>query len=373
MGGKVHGKINVNTIQDRRVFDALFDANGGNTFGPQMNTYWSTWLGSRTRSMQTRTLPDGVTPVQVPIPGLMPTSPPTMLPTSYPTADDALGSDPNYANYDRAFKPFGVTEMSNGPVTNPTGLQDTMLRTTVGGTEPMLWDPDVTKHPYIRAEAARKILGSTTTVSNTYAVFFTVSYFEVRTDAAGNPVFQDEAAKAPYTGQYLRPLLGREAYKEVPGDIRQKFCAVVDRNNLMMNPTDNNPLGVGVAGTVTPPFFIAMEAPAAASTNFITVSGVSNTGDAYADGTAVRLINTNVVIGTGASAEVRQITGVGFNPVTGYTTLSFGPGLTYSHQSGECVSNGRLGNPGPQPSFDVMDVNSPYRQNGLVPYVGQVK
>src|SRR5439155_11320861 len=78
-------------------------------------------------------------------------------------------------------------------------------------------------HPYQQAEAARKILNNTTTVSNSFAVWVTVGYFDVEAE-----VDSTIPQTAPATGFVKFITLGKEYYREVPGDTRYKFFAIMD-------------------------------------------------------------------------------------------------------------------------------------------------
>ena len=113
-----------------------------------------------------------------------------------------------------------VTARSRRPAFDAgVGLDDTFLRRDPATNEPMLMIPGL--HPYQRIEAARKIMNNTTTVSNVFAVWVTVGYFEVTT-----PV-----GTAPEAEQW-----GKEYYFEVPGDMRQKMFAIVDRTQIGVRP-----------------------------------------------------------------------------------------------------------------------------------------
>jgi hypothetical protein len=398
LGGKVHGRINVNTVQDPRVLQALFDApplltpGTGNQFDQNYvnNIAWNQWLASRTPGLlnpaNAKFYADGTPAGNAPVPG--------------PTVDDI----PTLAGADRPFKPFGVSEMPAGGMTATagSGLQDTILRvnpnpvtTTYGGPQflPYLWNTTAPataplSHSYFQAEPARKILNNVTTVSNTFVVTFTVAYFEVRTDAAGNPVSVAEA------NGYNRYLLGKEAYKDAPGDLRQQFVAVIDRNNIGQNLANVNVQGPR-------PFFTSLEAPAqpapAGTPNSIYIDAVLDPNGnpvVYADGQPTLLQpGMNLVIGSGVEQQVVTImtpgpTGEGstFTPpiLATIVPVATAPGvfqvylssatnpLLRSYPAGTLVSNVRLGNPGPQPGFDVVDpTNQTYRP--VVPYWTKIR
>ena len=63
MGGKVYGRINLNAVQDNRIFSALLDPQAGNTFtSADVTSIGTTILGNRTHLPSTpATLPDGTT------------------------------------------------------------------------------------------------------------------------------------------------------------------------------------------------------------------------------------------------------------------------------------------------------------------------
>lgn len=368
MGGKVHGRVNINTIQDRRVFEALFDPQGGNLFNTgTVDTYWTNWIGSRTATMQARNLADGnPVPGSVPIPGQ--------------TVDEG--------GTDRPFKPFGVGELNSGvtpgPYTSGGGLQDTLLRldtsttvpTNYGGNQylPRLWTTTQT-HPYQQAEAARKVLNNVSYTSNTFVAFFTIGFFEVRTDSNGNPVFVTEATVG--ATNYNRPILGKEAFKTMPGDLRVKYCAVLDRNNIAVNPTDFNFFGAGNTATATRPFFTDLQTSVATGGTTITIAAAPDPSSpnqclVYADGVPGTIgANSVLVLGTGPERTAVTVGAVA-NAGPGVYTLTLTAPLLQSFSAGTLVSNARLGNPGPQAGFEVVSTaNHPYR--AVVPYLGPVR
>ena len=81
-------------------------------------------------------------------------------------------------------------------------------------------------HPYQQNEAARKIMNNLTTVSNSFAVWVTVAYFEAGPDIPAGPGLPNIVQ------------VGREYYRETPADTRFKFFAVVDRSNVGLDPAN---------------------------------------------------------------------------------------------------------------------------------------
>jgi hypothetical protein len=369
VGGGVQGRININTIQDQRVLQGLVnDPAGTTTYADALwgNTTTPSYIiGSRTRNAVLKTQPNGTTQWNVPRPDK--------------TVDDAEPTDPNIATYDRPFKPFGVATfapLGQTVAAGGSGLQDTLLRLNATTNQPYLAVPGQTD-PYLQAEMARKILNNTTTTSNVFGVWITVGYFEVRVDAAGNPLTVDEG------GGNLRNLIGKEAHYEVPGDIRQQFFAIIDRTQIGLEP---NSVAAGTPTRFTgQPFSTSLEASAPAGATTITVAGVFAapngyvyTGDAQnggVGGAAVNLVGTPVVIGSGATAEVRTIAAVDVAPpapAAGTVRVVLSAALTNSHGAGVVVSNMVPGNPGPQAGFDRLS-NATGSYQYVVPYLTRIR
>jgi hypothetical protein len=323
LGGRVAGRININTIQDIRVWRALFDDNGFNGFpAGWVDGLWPALMagtGSNTRTRTTVTRSDAAGGSHlVPVPGS------TVYDTGTQTGD-------------RPFLPFGgmTTPVSFGSaLTN-----DTILRTPVNAMGVPTSLPYLTvlsgTHPYQQAEAARKILNNVTTVSHNFAVWVTVGYFEVESETPAS------------TGGY-HVTLGKEYYREAPGDTRKRFFAVVDRSNLALDPATNSHPTARPFFTTVEPIAPAVSVPVGSTTLGIATAGA---GTVYSDGYAVTITaGQRLVIGVGANREIVTVTAVGAE-AAGITTLTVSA-TTQPHYAGECVSNVIPGNPGPQPSFD---------------------
>ena len=219
-------------------------------------------------------------------------------------------------------------------------------------------------HPYQQAEAARKILNNTTTVSHTFAVWVTVGYFEV----------VDDTTPAGWPANVPAPVkLGKEYYREVPGDTRHKFFAVVDRTQVGIDPTSYVQFlnsGTAPIHAQSRPFSTTIEAANAlaganpATINISVVSGDATAVQVYSDGVPVNIIpgvgqpNSVLVIGTGADREIVQVTGItqvmgGTATTPAFATLTLPPRRSRRTTPSAVVSNIVPGNPGPQPGFDV--------------------
>ncbi len=229
-GGRTAGKINVNMIWDRAVFDALIDgvaaaSTTGNRFTPdEVNELWNQFKASRTPNY--------------PFPG-----------NTAGEVGPATGGP-----VDRPFQSFGVGRFDGGgnlvgtpPNTPASGVEDTLLRkvspiapTPIPGTPPLFSrytatgvrvpptgtsDPDPVQ-PYAESELLRKVLNNVTTTSDTFLFAFTIGYFEVRQgtyNVNGDPI-----------------VLGREVFNQVPGDLRKQYASVLDRSNLMATTPPTN-------------------------------------------------------------------------------------------------------------------------------------
>ena len=379
-GGRVHGRVNLNTVQDPRVLAALADPQAGNGFTPDdVTALWAALIGSsnpgstgadyRTFTHRTATLADG-TPVTVPVPGR--------------TVDDDPDASADVP-LDRPFKALGAGQLPG------SGVHDTLLRPDVGTLLPRLWLSSTytagsgnamavvdRSHPYFRSEAVRKVFNNVTTVSNVFTVTVTVVFHEVRTHG-------DDPLTEPGTG---RVLLGKEVYKEVPGDVRQQFFAVIDRSAAALDPS--NP----AAPAGERPFFTTLLAPAVPAAQPVGVpyttsrlsvaygafDPVGKVMTVHSDGAAVSIrAGSRLVLGVGAESEVvtvaDDVPGVGtpFNADGTVNVYGSGnAGVAYFHPTGACVSNVRPGNPGPQRAFGRLTAASPAAV-AVVPFVVRVR
>ena len=371
LGGRVHGRVNINTIQDQRVWRGVVDDTPakGNVPSGFADMLWTSYIGgSRTVTMApNKYLADGTQ--TLPAAGSYPTaSLVSTVPVPGPTVDDMPFGSIVPGPYDRPFKPLGVAELapnSTFAFASGSGLRDTILRpAAAGGTTPQLWLSPNNESPgsYLQAEAARKLANNVTTVSNAFAVHLTVVFHEVRVDAAGNMITANENGVTRY-------LLGKEAFREVPGDLRQQYFAVVDRTNIGLAPGGTfgyyagQPFSTSIESivtTFTPTRYYLGRVAGVVPT--VSPSPPGNPGrlDLYSDGKLVSITRgTPLVVGVGASQEIVTVATIESD---GGITLA---GLSKPHAAGENVSNVLLGNPGPQPGFDR--INNP--SSGYAPCV----
>jgi hypothetical protein len=347
------------------------------------------------------------------------------VPLAGPTIDD----DPNGAFApvrDRPVKALGVGEFApTGPFgyTAGAGLQDTLLRVNPANGVPLVWSANANAtHPYLQAEMARKMFNNVTTVSNAFAVSITVVFHEVRQDPAG-PLSVDDKAYPPgvytvaptATATPTRFLIGREAYQDVPGDLRQQFYAVVDRSNAGLMPggamqqqpyygaLDQALSPAQPAPAAPPPGY---DPPPAGSFNLYPADAVPIFNPApgitpqplpppglgtqsytpttippkaayllqvYADGQPITLGPGSVLfVGVGANQDVVTVNYVNQDGSLNVT------GLAKPHGAGECVANILPGNPGVpgvtagMPAFDRFTDPNSVKFRAVVPYASRI-
>ncbi len=174
VGGRVPGRINLNTIMDPEIFLALCDPQDQPQYLPftpnplfntaQVNTLFNKVVFTRSNGV-----------------GLQPA---------------------NEGNPLRPFNDGDITKTWLRP--DPVSPPDPLF--AIRGT-----------HPYLRAALMQKIYNNVTTTSNVFAVWFTVGYFEV----------VDESVRPAKLG----PEVGRAENRH----IRHRFFAIVDRTGLELN------------------------------------------------------------------------------------------------------------------------------------------
>lgn len=202
-GGRVPGKININTIWDVETFRALCDPQTSNSFVGAPGTETAT-VDAIFNNVLAARMPGDATPV----PG---------DPTAPPIPAGSLSSK------DRPFRGLaaGVHPPGVGDAVHPngSGIDDTFFRALPSSTARLFDVPDPPMgspalHPYQKTELMTKLFNNITTRSNVFAVWVTVGFFEV-VDDTKRPV-------------WLGAEMGRAENKQ----IRHRFFAIVDRSNL---------------------------------------------------------------------------------------------------------------------------------------------
>ena len=172
-GGRIPGRINVNTAGDSTIFQAIADPETGNYYTSFVNAAGNTYLSGL------------VIGGRAPIPSSVPYWPFGV--------GAATGGDP-------------VSSMGRGITTSANAnLMNT--NTVFGGTPPT--------NPYQQYEIYNKLFNNTTTRSNVFAVWLTVGFFEV------------DAASGLLKGE-INAAQGRA--------IRHRMFAIVDRTQLTSFP-----------------------------------------------------------------------------------------------------------------------------------------
>ena len=382
VGGRVRGRVNLNTVQDERVWTGLADPQTGSLFtATDVSNLWTTYIasktqvGARTRDVATKKDATGKQSYTVPVPGQ--------------TVDDANPYDTanytaaNLAKLDRPFKSFGVAEIPQDPevakgklvTTSPviapagSGFQDTILRAdpTSGATNeglPMLWVQKQT-HPYLEAELARKLMNNTTTTSNQFAVHITIVFHQVRLDPTTNsPLFETIPGGTPQ-----RFLLGPEAYREVPGDMRAQYFAVVDRTGAVVQAADTSSPSTAIEPR---PYFAALKAGVAKGDTTLTLENADTNGNVYSNGVATNIQKDDkLMVGSGSDAEYVKVASVSGGVIT--VTAAF----SRAHPAGVVVSNAVVTRPTSptgtafQPFTAQFRTTSDYRT--VVPYAERAR
>ena len=368
MGGRVAGKVNINTIYAHEIFDAVCDAQSGtNRFSQaQVNQAWQVLRGQRTPNWTTE--------------------PPAPNPFS--------GQD----------RPFYGLAAAVSPQTPPNSSVMDQHRTIVHAPQAPgqrgLWDgsiisgedyfpsPSANAGAVQKFEMLSKVFNQFTTRSNCFTVYATIGYFEVR-----NP--------GPYN-ETNRPILGKELGLDEGQVTRHKFFSVIDRTNLSIETpaAPNQPIRQGA-----PPVYFSYQPnvplPTAANgytvvpdplpTGLPTDIRIPITGrDAagrlmgHYDGTSWTIQNgvSLLEIGIGQNVESNlPITVLPPDPMdlaTFTTTAVIRVTLTRAHARGAQM---RLmnpdpnqmpsvpGNPGPQPGFNYKS----QRYAPVVKYVEQLR
>ena len=322
VGGREPGRVNINTAAlpatDARILQAVLDPQAGNSFDATfVSTAWQT------------------------------TAQPLRTP-NWGTAPYVRGTfdETGAAGADRPYKLAGSS----------TGYDETLFRSpTASPGQPMLFNYLSASHPYLQAEPHRKAWNNLTAVSDGFLVIWTVGFFEVESPV-GAPVLQ----------------IGQELFKDVPGDLRKQYSAVVDRSML----TVASPLTPAVLGPKPWETKLMADAPVGSTT--VTVEGIVNGANLriYNDGVPVDVTpGSQLRLGTsdttvGGEGEFVNISTVGTPIVAGalpgqvvITLDATTPTLRF-HGGSSRVSNALPGNPGSQPAFDP---NAPANKH-LIPF-----
>lgn len=364
LGGRVPGRVNVNTVNSSGVLQAAFGRSEGTDYRltnpTQVTDVWNS---------------------------LSPATPPT-APATARTPNKVPRATVQEGGQDRPFIWGSANWPSDSPlVRSPFSPDSTDVKQLTFANPNAL-------HPYFQLEPMRKAWNNITPVSDSFLLMMTVGFFEVE-----NP--------GPW-GVGNQPQLGKELSDKVPGDLRAQFAGVVDRSQLFTWITETDPasgaLNVGVYTTQVPLASapVNSDVPRAVQTKLVS-DFIGNSIDIEAvpplgtlpDGTVLPAnkcailgdgvvypiqANTLLFVGYGegtsnaGDGEWVSVRGVSqrqlmdasgaLQKVPGQVTLNVGGGKATPHPAGSPVGNVVFGSPGPQPqvTFDQL------RRRGLVPY-----
>jgi hypothetical protein len=245
--GRIPGRVNINTIWDAEILQALIDANPslgappipGAPPGPGGMTTFQPTPGSTTNNSD---------PVSLIFNNMLTSRTPSLT---------TLG----LSSTDRPFLPFstGLNQaVAGSQYPNGTSvIQDTLLRLGTSqaannNIQLLLFenpnDGTTTaatpfQHPYLQTQLLTKLYNNVTTRSNVFAVWLTVGFFEVK-DPTTTP-----------------PILGAEIGRSEGRHVRHRMFAIVDRTNLNIFSTTfagipqaaGNPLPIIVTNTTPAP------------------------------------------------------------------------------------------------------------------------
>ena len=189
--GRQIGKININNIWDKEVFNALCDANANNNFTQaEVDTVFTNFMNGRS-------------PLNLP----------------------AFGDNPLWG--------FGVGKSTGGDnwTSSARGIDNSILRGagTGNGVFDLPVAGGVTRDSSQRKELLSKIANSITTKSNVFGVWITTGYFEVI----------NELTDPPTLGAEINKIAGR--------NIRHRMFAIVDRTNMVNSQLKDVSYSVNVA------------------------------------------------------------------------------------------------------------------------------
>jgi hypothetical protein len=338
-GGRFPGNVNLNTITELEVFQALCDAHDATA------QYPNAWFTQ-----------GDVQAVFQKLIAARNAGNASLLPTSEGAP----------------FKSFSAASTVKLPVGNSVvSLNDTWFRPDPATGRSLFIPPsaaiNANAHPSLQSSILQKIYNNITTTSNVFAVWWTVGFFEV-------------------TDESVRPArLGQEIGRSQNRHIRHRFFAIVDRTGMhLFDGTTAGPINLG-AGKAVPQTITASLSPSglssmgvsaaawSATQNYLPGNIVTSGGSAYfctqtpPVGTATTntaywqpLLQPGMLLNIdsgNASAEVVTVQSV--------TGMSFTANFANNHAAGASVF--LRGNPGPRSTYN------PHDDRGVVLHMSVIK
>jgi hypothetical protein len=333
-GARITGKININTIWDKAVLDALLDfANNSNNSSFNIDTQFKAFLDSRSPQVSGLGVVGATDDLD-------------------PAKDGVTTSKPNL-NVPFKSLNVGLYPAANAPIAdtrqlpNGLGLQNTVFRDGPGTPGKKLFqltnstDTYPGGLPVNNYQLLSKIFNNITTRSNVFAVWVTVGFFEV-VDESVVPV-----------------KLGAEIGRTENRHVRHRMFAIIDRTQIATPIYQGTVTKNVTAGNqaIMSPVSATLSSAGQAQVTLTIKAGMSVTIDSgnpkNKETVTVQSVNTNgtftATVGKGHAANA-------------IVTLPI-PAIPSSSAFG----TGYYGNPGPQPQFDM-------RQNtAVVPYFSIVQ
>lgn len=337
--GRIPGKININTIWDQEVFNALCDANNSTYFTQaQIGQVWTSLLSSRTKN--------STSPGQNDLPF-------TSLASPF-NANTNAGVDATIFRQDPTRNDYNGNKLRLLEIDPGSAAND---------------------HPAIRLELANKIFNNVTTRSNTFAVWVTVGFFEVfEWPNDPDPKLLTLAQVPNWVnlpgGTHFE--LGKEIGRDENRHVRHRMFAIIDRTGFMM-PKNLARLGGNVISDPKNPQTVDIDlsnnpikiaAPFRTEYNFYPQAGMILDVDSGASRETIQITNVDYTKSPPkitAVFKTAHAAGTIFSVPADQST-DVGGAFSVNGQGYGVASPAVHGNPGPQPRFD-------HRQHiGLVPY-----
>jgi hypothetical protein len=318
-GGKLYGKVNINTIYDQETLQAICDPNPGNYFDQAAVT--NVW-----NQLQGRGIGAAPTPASRPF-------------TSFAT-------------------PFAGT-------TPPPDLQYPLgggiIPTVLGGTGPFT-NNAAPQHPYLQNEILQKIFGNITTRSNVFAVWITTGFFAV----------EDNSIRPAKLGAEVDVRLRHKFFAVVD----RTNLTMDPANSLLQGPRPIFfPLDPVDPVTNNPVTYVPGKNPAGAKTRVPAYSGglgfmtirdtIDHNGNEFSSTSGASFTitaGTTLYVDVGDALEAVTVTSV--DGTNGTITFM----NNFQHYAGCSICTQRLGNPGPQVRNGPIDYTDPRYSDTTVPY-----
>lgn len=302
VGGRIPGRVNINTYWDHEILLALCDTQdaGDSMSAPNPNYFTTNDVTNLSNAIINLRSPVGSNGALL---GPTNMTPPSGWATNRPFLSLATPYTPTPST--------GSSQDQQFPQTG-AGMDDTWLRTAPSAPPSMslfkrLFDVSggqAASHPYLQNQLLTKVYNNLTTRSNVFAVWVTVGFFQVApVDAMGK------------TGDQYQPvkLAGEIGF---PGNnVRHQAFCIVDRTNL----------------TITPGQSLTQITDQIPNSPSVAITGASN-----AKPIVITSNGHNLMTGSGVS-----ISGVGGNTAAnGYFTVTVIDGNNFSLNGSDATTSG---------------------------------